>query len=260
MVRSMGGVWPYRRNKEIEVLVEQSQKTYRGRPYDHARFERRRNVLRWMIDNIGFRFLAKVDRVEGLENFPMSGPAIVMINHIAFIDPIVVLGNLPRNIVPLSKVEAYRYPIWGIFPWLWHVIPVHRDTVDRRALRMALEVLGTGEVILVAPEGTRNPCLQRAREGVAYLGSRSGAPVVPVAVEGTSGFPTFSRERWRKPGAVVRIGRPFCFRSTGHRARREELRVMTDEAMFVLASMLSEERRGHYADTSMATTETIEFP
>ncbi len=241
------------------MLVEQAHKIHRGSTYDHTHFERRRNVLRWMIDNIGFRFLAKIDKVEGLEDFPMTGPAIVMINHIAFIDPIVVLGNLPRNIVPMSKVEAYRYPIWGIFPWLWHVIPVHRETVDRDALRMALDVLGAGEVILVAPEGTRNPRLQRAKVGVAYLGSRSGAPVVPVAVEGTSGFPTLSRKRWRKPGAVVRIGRPFRFRLTGHRARRDELRIMTDEAMFVLASMLSEERRGHYADMSRATTETIEF-
>jgi 1-acyl-sn-glycerol-3-phosphate acyltransferase len=259
MVGSKGRVSSHRRKVEIDVLVEQAQKTRGGGAYIHAHYERRRNVLRWMIDNIGFRFLAKVDRVEGLENFPMTGPAIVMINHIAFIDPIVVLGNLPRNIVPLSKVEAYRYPIWGIFPWLWHVIPVHRDTVDRTALRLALGVLGAGEVILVAPEGTRNPCLQRAKEGVAYLGSRSGAPIVPVAVEGTSGFPTFSRTRWRKPGAVVRIGRPFRYRATGRRARREALRVMTDEAMFVLASMLSEERRGHYVDLSIATADTIEF-
>ncbi len=227
--------------------------------YDHARLEPRRRILRWLIDKIGFRLLTKVERVEGLDNLPKSGPAIVMINHIAFVDPVVVLGCIPRNLVPMSKREAFYYPIWGIFPYLWGVIPVRRNEVDRRAIRMALEVLEAGEIILVAPEGTRSPALQKAREGIAYLGYRSGAPIVPVAVTGTEGFPTLSPKRMRQPGAVVRLGRPFHFRKFNGRLRRERLHKMTDEVMYVLARMLPEERRGYYSDLSQATNETIEF-
>jgi 1-acyl-sn-glycerol-3-phosphate acyltransferase len=221
--------------------------------------ERRRWFLRWLLREIGFRFLVKVEGVEGLENLPESGPAIVMINHIAFVDPIVVLGCLPRNVVPLAKAEVYRYPLWGIFPRLWEVIPVRRGEVDRRALRQALEVLGAGEVLLVAPEGTRRPFLHRAKEGVAYLGYRSGAPVVPVAVEGTPGFPSISPARWRQRGAVVRLGRPFWYRPLAGKPSREHLRKMTDEAMYILAAMLPEARRGVYGDLEAATTDTIEF-
>jgi len=117
--------------------------------YNHARHEPVRRVLRWMVTNIGWRVFARIDpsRISGLENLPAAGPAILMINHIAFIDPIVVLGNLPRNIVPMAKAEAYRLPVWGIFPRLWDVIPVHREELDRRALERALDVLGAGEVI-----------------------------------------------------------------------------------------------------------------
>ena len=229
------------------------------RTYDHACFERRRWILRWLLTNIGFRVLAKVERVEGLEHFPKSGPAILMINHIAFIDPIVVLGCLPRNIVPMAKVEAYSYPIVGIFPRIWQAIPVHRGEIDRRALRMALEVLSAGEVILVAPEGTRGTSLQQGKEGIAYLGTRSRAPIVPIAIDGTEGFPSISPKRWRQPGAVARLGRPFRFRSSSRRPKGDELRKMTDEAMYVLAAMLPEERRGVYVDLSQATTDTIEF-
>jgi len=229
------------------------------RTYDHARLEHRRWILRWLLKNIGFRVLAKVERVEGLDNFPESGPAILMINHIALIDPIVVLGCLPRNIVPMAKVEVYSYPIVGILPRIWQPIPVHRGEIDRRALRMALEVLSSGEVILVAPEGTRGTCLQRGKEGVAYLGTRSGAPIIPIAIVGTEGFPSVSPKRWRQPGAVARLGRPFRFRSYSRRPGRDELRRMTDEAMYELAAMLPEERRGEYADLSQATTDTIEF-
>jgi 1-acyl-sn-glycerol-3-phosphate acyltransferase len=212
-----------------------------------------------LIDHIALRILAKLERVEELENFPKQGPAILMINHIAFIDPIVVLACVPRNIVPMAKEEVYRIPGWGIFPRIWSVIPVRRGEVDRRALRMALEVLAAGEVILVAPEGTRGPSLKRGKVGVAYLASRSGAPVVPVAVEGTKGFPSLNPMRWRKGGAVVRFGRPFRFQGVSKRPKRDELRIMTDEAMYVLAGMLPEARRGEYADLSRATTETIQF-
>jgi 1-acyl-sn-glycerol-3-phosphate acyltransferase len=234
-------------------------KTSHNHAYSHEKFAGRRRVLRWLLDNIGFRFLAKLERVEGLEYLPGRGPAILMMNHIAFIDPVVVLGSMPRNIVPMAKAEVFRYPLWGIFPWIWHVIPVHRGDIDRRALRSAFDVLAAGEVLLIAPEGTRNTELRRGKEGVAYIGYRSGAPIIPVAVGGTSGFPTLNPERWRKPGGVVRLGKPFRFKPGPRRLRRELLRQMTDEAMYVLARMLPEERRGVYADLENATQETIEF-
>jgi 1-acyl-sn-glycerol-3-phosphate acyltransferase len=243
----------------MNVLVDETEVTASRRPYDHARLERMRWFLRWLIREIGFRFLVKFDRVEGLEHFPASGPAILMINHIAFVDPIVVLACLPRNIVPMAKIEVYEYPIVGIFPKLWEVIPVRRGEVDREALRRALEVLRAGEVILVAPEGTRHPSLQEGKEGVAYLASRSGAPVIPVAVEGTRGFPAVNPLRWLQPGAVVRLGPPIRFRATSERPGREELRKMTDEAMYVLAAMLPEARRGVYGDLSKATRDTLDF-
>jgi len=242
--------------------MSESARILRPRPaprYDHAALEKRRRILRWMIRNIGFRILMRYDGAEGVENFPLQGPAIVMINHIAFVDPVVVMGSLPRNVVPMAKVEAFRIPLWGIFPWLWDVIPVHRETVDRKALRKALDVLDAGEVVLVAPEGTRNPSLQRGKVGVAYLASRTGAPVVPAAVSGTEGFPTLNPRRLKGPGAYVRIGRPFRFVIETRRPGRDLLRQMTDEAMYVLASMLPPERRGVYADLSRATTATISF-
>lgn len=228
--------------------------------YNHADWELRRRLCRFLLRTIGFTLLAKIDEVQGIENVPAEGPAILMINHIAFIDPIVVLHVLPRQIVPLAKIEVYNYPFVGIFPRLWGVIPVRREEFDRRAVQQVLAVLRAGEIVLVAPEGTRHPQLSRGKEGVAYLASRSGAPVIPVALEGTPGFPAlrFSR-RWKQPGAQVRFGKPFRFKSEFQRPGREELRKMTDEAMYILAAMLPEHRRGYYADLARATQDTIEW-
>ena len=227
------------------------------RAYEHGRLEGIRWFLRRLIKGIGFRFLVKLDGVEGVENFPMEGAAIVMINHIAFVDPVLVLACLPRNVVPLAKIEVYRVPIWGIFPRLWEVIVVRRGEVDRAALAKSLKVLEAGEVLLMAPEGTRNPTLHQGKEGIAYLGWRTGATIVPVAVEGTRGFPTLDLRRWRQPGARVRIGRPFKFKAYDSRPDRIQMRKMTDEAMYVLAGMIPEAMRGVYSDLSLATMETL---
>jgi 1-acyl-sn-glycerol-3-phosphate acyltransferase len=229
--------------------------------YNHARLQPMRRALRWVINNLGWTMMARIDkaRIAGLEYLPASGPAILMINHIAFIDPIVVLGNLPRNIVPMAKAEVYRIPVLGIFPWLWDVIPVHREELDRRALERALQVLAAGQVILIAPEATRHPALTQAREGVAYLGYKSGAPIIPVAVENTPGYPTLMGP-WnaRKPGAYFRLGRPMWFKPVTGRLPRQRLRLMTDEVLYQLAAMLPEPRRGYYSDLSRATTDTLE--
>jgi 1-acyl-sn-glycerol-3-phosphate acyltransferase len=241
------------------VIAESERRKIAVKPYDHHRLQWRRKLCRFLLHQIGFRFLVRVDTVEGTENVPKEGAGIVVINHIAFVDPMVVLANLPRNVVPLAKIEAFHYPVVGIFPRIWDAIPVLREGFDRDAIRKALEVLNAGEMLLMAPEGTRNPNLQNAREGVAYLGCKSGAAIIPVVVTGTQGFPSINPVRWRKPGAVVKIGPPFRFRPPSERLDRQMLRQMTDEAMFVLARMLPEQFRGEYADISAATTQMITF-
>ena len=248
--------------KETDLTVKSMQKEENILTrYNHAQYETRRRFLRFLIRVIGFKLFARIDHVEGLENIPAQGPAILMINHLAFIDPIAVLHVIPRrNIIPMAKIEVYNYPLIGIFPRLYGVIPVRREEVDRRALQYAFDVLKAGEIILVAPEAHRHPQLQRGKEGAAYLSSRSGAPIIPVAIDNTNGFPTLPfLKRWSQPGASICFGRPFRFHPELKRASRENLRLMTDEAMYLLAKLLPEHRRGYYSDLSQATQETIEY-
>jgi 1-acyl-sn-glycerol-3-phosphate acyltransferase len=228
--------------------------------YNHAQWETRRKFLRYLLRIIGMTLLIKLDSVEGLENIPAQGPAILYINHIAFVDPIIIVHIMPRQIVPLAKIEVYDYPVIGIIPHLWGVVPVRREEIDRRALSQIIEVLRAGEMVLVAPEGTRRPALARAKEGIAFLAARTQVPLIPIAVEGTVGFPAFRLSaRWREPGAHIRIGKPFRFRSDILHPDRNQLRLMTDEAMYILASLLPPKLRGEYSDLSQASQETIEW-
>jgi 1-acyl-sn-glycerol-3-phosphate acyltransferase len=228
--------------------------------YDHAAWESKRRVLRFLIRVIGVNLLVKLDQVTGVENVPAQGPALLMINHIAFVDPIIVMHTLPRNIVPLAKIEVYNYPIIGLLPRLWGVIPVRREEFDRRAVQQVMDVLRAGEIVLVAPEGTRSPALQQGKEGVAYLSSRSQAPIVPVAIEGTIGYPALRGSKiWRSPGVHITFGAPFRFRQQERPPDREQLRKMTDEAMYILSAMLPETQRGVYANLTQATQDIIEW-
>lgn len=233
----------------------------RSRPrYEHDRWVGKRRFCRFLMRYLAFTLLIKLDRVEGLENVPHRGPVILYCNHIAFVDPIIIVYVLPRDIVPMAKVEVYDYPIVGIFPKLWGVIPVHREEIDRRAVQSTLDVLKAGECVLVAPEGTRHPQMAIGKEGIAYLANRAGVPLIPVAVQGSQGFPAFRlSNRWRNPGAQIRFGRPFIYHQEIGRPDRNMLRKMTDEAMYVLAAMLPEGLRGVYADISNASQDTIEW-
>ncbi|MCS6908565.1 MAG: lysophospholipid acyltransferase family protein [Anaerolineales bacterium] len=228
--------------------------------YNHMRWEAQRRVLRFLLRTIGMTLLVKLDGVEGIENVPAEGPAILYINHIAFVDPLVVVHVVSRNIVPLAKIEVYNYPLIGLIPRIWGVIPVRREEFDRRAVQQALEVLQAGEIVLIAPEGTRRPALAPAKEGIAYLGARSGAPLIPTAIWGTVGFPALrTSRRWKQPGVQVRFGKPFRYHPRLRRPTREELRLMTDEAMYVLAALLPPELRGVYGQLDQATQTTLEW-
>jgi len=235
-------------------LSKKKPKRYNYKAWVPVRF-----FLRFLLKTIGFTLLVRLDHVDGHENIPEEGPVIFLINHIAFVDPIAVLHVAKRDIVPLAKMEVYDYPFVGIFPRLWGVIPIKRDEIDRGAIKKAFDVLKAGECLLVAPEGTRGEALQRGRDGAAYLASRTGASIVPVAIDGTVGFPVFrTDERWRQPGARISFGKPFRYKPEFSHAKGEMLKKMTDEAMYLLAKILPEHRRGEYADFSRATEDTIE--
>jgi 1-acyl-sn-glycerol-3-phosphate acyltransferase len=228
--------------------------------YVHDQMKGIRRLLRFLMGNIAFRFLAKIDSVEGGENIPERGAGIIYMNHTSLIDSVTVVNSVKRDVVPVARFDFGNTPIWGIFPKLWGVIPIKRGAVDRGALEQAVRVLESGELLLYLPEGTRRPAMGRAKDGMAYLAAQTGVPVIPAAVHGVEGFPSLSPKRWAQPGVQIRIGKPFRFHLPDGKVPREWLRKMTDEAMYRLAAMLPPERRGVYGDLALATTETIEPP
>lgn len=219
----------------------------------------RRFIRDVLLRGIAFRLLVRVD-VHGLEHIPPAGPTLLMINHINGIDPAVVMGVVgPRFAVPMSKIENFRIPVVRQLMQWWGVYPVQRGEVDRTALQNTVDLLKAGNLVLISPEGTRQPALIEAKDGITYVAIKANATVVPVGIEGTREF-VHNLKRLRRTHITVNIGRAFRFRTNGReRIPRADLSHMTQEAMYQLAMLLPEYRRGFYSDLSKASTGTLEF-
>ncbi len=195
---------------------------------------------------------------QGWENIPRSGPVIMMINHVAFLDPVLLTGMMPRSMVSMAKVEAYEDWLLGPILHSFDSIPVNRGAADLSALRRVLDALEAGLAVLIAPEGHRSETggLGEAHEGIAFVAYRAKVPIVPVGISGT---PDFKSRYWKmqKTHVTYRFGRPFYLDARGERVSAEILKHMTDEAMYQLAALLPPEQRGLYTDLSQATTRYI---
>ena len=192
-------------------------------------------------------------RVEGVENLPSEGPVLVLMNHVNLVDVVLPGMFLPRDVVMLAKVDLFRAPVLGLFVRAYGAVPVRRGEADLQAMRLSLEVLRRGQVLVIAPEGTRSEHgrLQRGREGAALVAALTEVPVVPFVQYGHENY-LARLKGLRKTPLYVRVGKPFRFLLRGHR-RRDELRAMTDEAMYRLAELLPPEYRGVYGDVEAYT-------
>jgi 1-acyl-sn-glycerol-3-phosphate acyltransferase len=125
-------------------------------------------------------------RVLGAWKVPATGPVIFAVNHSHNIDGPMVMGVAPRPTHFLIKKEAFIGPL---DPFLLAIgqLKVDRGTTDRKAITRALGVLTDGGVLGIFPEGSRGEGdFASLRAGLAYFAVRSGAPIVPVAVLGSS--------------------------------------------------------------------------
>ena len=202
--------------------------------------------------------------VSGLENVPRQGRTCLMINHVSYLDPIVVTASIPfRHTISLSKVENFSIPVAGWLLRQWGIYPIHRGEVDRKALLQTIELLKSGQMVLMAPEGTRHPeGMQQAKDGLAYIATKSDAVIVPTAICGAEDWRRRLKSLRRAYAKVV-YGKPFRFRSEGRkRIPRAELSAMITEAMYQLALTIPGDYaylRGYYSEIDKASSDCIEF-
>ncbi|WP_299530996.1 1-acyl-sn-glycerol-3-phosphate acyltransferase [uncultured Streptomyces sp.] len=197
--------------------------------------------------------------VEGLENVPATGPAILAGNHLSFSDSFFLPAVLDRKVVFIAKDEYFTSPgvrgrLTAAFFKGIGQLPVDRSGArgaGEAAVRAGVKVLEEGGLFGIYPEGTRSPDgrLYRGKPGgLARIALATGAPVIPVAMIGTDKIQPPGRvvPKLMRPG--IRIGRPLDFRRyEGMDQDRFIQRSLTDEVMYELMKLSGQEYVDVYA-------------
>lgn len=197
------------------------------------------------------RFFYRV-RVEGREHIPPRGSAILASNHISFCDSFFLPLVVPRRVTYVAKAEYFdNWKVAWFFKANGH-IPIRRgEGADwKLALDLAAEVLHSGGLFGIYPEGTRSKDgrLYRGHTGVAMLATRTGAPVVPIGFVGTEKAQPVGAKMMRPFKTVtIRIGPPMEFSTDGQPQGQRALRAMTDAVMTEIQRLSGQEYTGRYA-------------
>ncbi|MBK9943544.1 MAG: 1-acyl-sn-glycerol-3-phosphate acyltransferase [Kouleothrix sp.] len=185
--------------------------------------------------------------LHGAAHLPPHGAGIVVSNHLAAIDPGILVGVLPRPIALMSKAEN-DHGLLGLFMALVGAFTVRRGAADRRALQTSAQLLQQGRLLCLFPEGTRSRDgrLGPAHGGAALLAIKSGVPIIPVALTGTprvfqARFPWLGFAR-----VTVSVGAPFQLAMPAGPLRRADRERATAELMGRIAMLLPPELRGAY--------------
>jgi 1-acyl-sn-glycerol-3-phosphate acyltransferase len=193
-----------------------------------------------------FSVLGRME-VTGLEAAPPYGPLIVVANHLSNHDAPLLAAGLHRRLSFLGKRELFVNPIAAWVMRSCNVYPLDRSGPGVEALRLALDLLGRDQAVVIFPEGRRSPrhAMQEGLSGAAYIALRSQAPILPVGITGTEKVPT-----WRMPFPLCRfkvnIGQPFTLPKLEGRVSREVVDSLRDLMMQRVAAQLPPEYRGVY--------------
>jgi 1-acyl-sn-glycerol-3-phosphate acyltransferase len=178
-------------------------------------------------------------RTQHPEHVPGAGPAILAPNHFSAMDHFFCGIYVRRRVRFMAKSQLFK----GLLaPVLMHggAFPVRRGQHDEEAIVTALQILRSGGVIVIYPEGGRSRTQQigeRARPGVGRLALESGAPVVPVAIAGSVGVHDWKRLRF--PDVRVRYGAPLSFGEVPM-STREQQQTVADEVLNAVRELYGE--------------------
>ncbi|MET7505462.1 lysophospholipid acyltransferase family protein [Streptomyces microflavus] len=213
-------------------------------------------VLKYVVLGPLLRVLFR-PRIEGLENIPEEGAAIVAGNHLSFSDHFLMPAIIKRRITFLAKAEYFTGPgikgrLTAAFFHSAGQIPVDRSGKDagQAAIREGLGVLSKGELLGIYPEGTRSHDgrLYKGKVGVAVMAISAGVPVIPCAMLGTFEIQPPGQKLPKIKQVAIRFGEPLDFsRYAGMENQKAAIRAVTDEIMYAILELSGQEYVDEYA-------------
>ena len=195
--------------------------------------------------------IAKMD-LKGYENLPAKGGFVIAVNHLGFLDAPMAYYALDNWNLFIPVAEKWEES--AILRWLGkhlNAIFIDRFNPDLKAMREMMKRMEEGQTLVIAPEGTRarDEKMAQGKPGVAYLASKMGWTILPVAISGTEDRLIIGNlKRFKKSHIKLTAGKSFTLPPFPKENREEKLQEYTDEIMCRIAVMLPEHNRGFYAE------------
>ena len=170
---------------------------------------------------------------RGRANVPATGPVLLVANHSSVLDPPLIGSATRRQLTFLAKAELFDLPLFGAVIRRLNARPVQRKGADSSALRSAMRVLEDGGALLIFPEGTRGDegIIRSAKTGAGMLAVLSGAPVVPVFIEGSGRAWPRGRKLPRPAKVTVTFGTALRFEAERGADRKRQYEIASREMM-----------------------------
>lgn len=177
--------------------------------------------------------------VVGRENIPATGAVIIAPTHRSNVDFAFTIYMTRRKVFFMAKDQLFRVPVFGTVLRHLGVFPVDRDATDRTSMRRAEAVLERGQALLLYPEGTRKfgLAVEPINDGAMFIASRTGAPVVPVAVGGSDAAMPHGAKMIRPVKVTIVIGEPIAPPGGGGRVPRSAITAKSEELRAALEAL-----------------------
>ncbi len=196
------------------------------------------NVLRPLANTV-VKIKYKVEYI-GVENIPQNGGFIMAANHITAIDPIIIAVGCKKPMHFMAKEELFKNKLIGAFLAGLNAFPVDRTKFDYKSVNYAVEIVKSGNVLGIFPEGTRSPDFtpKKGKGGVCYIAKECKCDVLPVSIY-------TSDEAKSGTKLTVRYGKPIKYEDLQFDPDSKKMKDLRHAAKLIMEEITKLWEEGH---------------
>lgn len=155
------------------------------------------------LNYVLFKLFFKV-KVNGLENIPKTGRAVICSNHIGNLDPVLIAAMIPRRLNYMGKKELFENKLFAFIIRNLGAFPVDRESGGLSAIKASIRLLKKEEVFAMFPEGTRTlkEDSENVKPGIAMISIKGKSPIIPIHID--SNYKIFKDIK-------INIGKPIYY-------------------------------------------------
>lgn len=155
-------------------------------------------------------------KVNGKENIPKEGGALICPNHVHAMDSVSLVAHSKRRIYALAKEDFYKNKLIKWYAKTCGIYPIKQNSADIDAIKVSLKLLKEGKLLLIFPEGTRNGMAKGkpVKNGPMLIAIKAGVPIIPVGIKGE--FKPFRK-------VTINIGKPIYYNDYKEKTKDKEV-------------------------------------